>query len=78
VLENGVAYEREESTAGLLCLAAPVLDTDGTRAVAAISVTGPVVRFRPEAHVAAVRAAAAGLASTLSRRQSAPHAAGRA
>ena len=68
-VENGVAYEREESAAGLLCVAAPVLDTDGTRAVAAISVAGPVGRFRPETQVAAVRAAATGLASTLSRRR---------
>ncbi|WP_244928854.1 IclR family transcriptional regulator [Nocardioides sp. W7] len=68
VLETGTAYEREESTPGLLCIAAPVLDADGRTALAAISVTGPVGRFRPEAHETAVRAAAAALASTLSRR----------
>ncbi|MCR6032865.1 helix-turn-helix domain-containing protein [Nocardioides sp. zg-579] len=69
VLETGVAYEREESTPGLLCVAAPVLDPDGRTALAAISVTGPVGRFRPEAHETAVRAAAAALGSTLSRRR---------
>ena len=68
VLERGVAFEREESTVGLLCVAAPVLDAGGQRALAAISVTGPVGRFRPEQHVAAVRAAATGLSSVLSRR----------
>jgi DNA-binding IclR family transcriptional regulator len=68
VLENGVAFEREESTPGLLCVAAPVLDVDGRTALAAISVTGPVGRFRPEAHVAAVRASATGVASVVSRR----------
>lgn len=68
VLENGVAFEQEESTVGLRCVAAPVLDASGQRAVAAISVTGPVGRFRPEQYVAAVRAAATGLASVLSRR----------
>ncbi|MFS0884841.1 IclR family transcriptional regulator [Aeromicrobium sp. 179-A 4D2 NHS] len=68
VLETGVAFEREESTPGLLCVAAPVLEADGRTTVAAISVTGPVGRFRPEAHVAAVRAAATGLGSTLARR----------
>lgn len=68
VLESGTAYEREESTPGLLCIAAPVLDTDGRTALAAISVTGPVGRFRPEAHETAVRAAATALASTLARR----------
>jgi DNA-binding IclR family transcriptional regulator len=67
-LETGLAFEREESTPGLLCVAAPVLDTDGATALAAISVTGPVGRFRPEAHQNAVRAAATALGSTLGRR----------
>ncbi|NHC23383.1 IclR family transcriptional regulator [Nocardioides sp. IC4_145] len=69
VLETGVAYEREESTPGLLCVAAPVLDPDGHTVLAAVSVTGPVGRFRPEPHATAVRAAAAALGSTLSRRR---------
>ena len=69
VLETGVAFEREESRMGLLCVAAPVLAEDGRTAVAAISVTGPVGRFRPDAHVAAVRAAATGVGSVLARRQ---------
>jgi DNA-binding IclR family transcriptional regulator len=68
VLDTGVAFEREESAPGLLCVAAPVVDNEGGGAVAAISVTGPSGRFRPEAHVNAVRAAAAGLASVLARR----------
>ena len=67
VLEKGVAFEQEESTVGLRCVAAPVLDASGKHAVAAISVTGPVGRFRPEQHVAAVRAAAVGLGSVLAR-----------
>jgi DNA-binding IclR family transcriptional regulator len=67
VLEKGVAFEQEESTVGLRCVAAPVLDPSGRQTVAAISVTGPVGRFRPEQHVAAVRAAATGLASVVSR-----------
>lgn len=68
-LETGLAYEREESTPGLLCVGAPVLDADGRTAIAAISVTGPVGRFRPETHATAVRATAAALASTLVRRR---------
>lgn len=68
-LETGIAYEREESTVGLLCVGTPVLDADGRTAVAAISVTGPVGRFRPEAHETAIRAAATALASTLARRR---------
>jgi DNA-binding IclR family transcriptional regulator len=68
VIEHGVAYEIEESAVGLVCVAAPILDPD-EQPVAAVSVTGPVTRFRPEQHVAAVRAAAAGIAATLARRQ---------
>lgn len=67
-LETGIAYEREESTTGLLCVGTPVLAPDGRTAIAAISVTGPVGRFRPEQHETAIRAAATALASTLSRR----------
>lgn len=66
-LEEGVAFEYEESTIGLVCVAAAVLDQD-ERPVAAISVAGPVVRFRPELHADAVRAAAAGVGATLARR----------
>ena len=69
VLENGVAFEREESAPGLLCVAAPVLG-DADRILAGISITGPVGRFRPEAHVDAVRAAAQGLGSLIARRRS--------
>ncbi|GII64816.1 IclR family transcriptional regulator [Sphaerisporangium krabiense] len=67
VTETGVAFETEESTAGLACVAAPVLGRDD-EPLAAISVAGPVGRFRPETHVTAVRAAAAALAATLTRR----------
>jgi DNA-binding IclR family transcriptional regulator len=68
VVDRGVAFEHEESAVGITCVAAPVLDQDETP-VAAISVTGPVTRFRPEAHVDAVRAAAAAVASTIARRR---------
>ncbi|GAA1135812.1 IclR family transcriptional regulator [Nocardioides aquiterrae] len=68
VLENGVAFEREESTLGLLCVSSPALGVDGQTAVAAISVTGPVGRFRPEAHTSAVRTAAQALGSVVARR----------
>ncbi len=69
VLEKGVAFEQEESAIGLLCVAAPVLD-ETDHALAAISVAGPVGRFRPQSHVTAVRAAATGLGSVLARRRS--------
>lgn len=67
VAETGVAFEAEESAVGLVCVAAPVLGR-GDEPVAAISVAGPVGRFRPEGQAVAVRAAAAALGSTLSRR----------
>lgn len=70
VLEIGIAYEREESRAGLLCVAAPVLHPDGGICLAAISVAGPVGRFRPETSASAVRAAAQGFASVLARGRS--------
>ena len=65
---DGVAYETEESAVGLTCVAAPVLGVDD-RALAALSVTGPVHRFHPARHANAVRAAAAALAATLARRR---------
>ena len=65
---TGVAYEYEESAIGIACVAAPVLDVDD-RILAAISVTGPVTRFRPERHADAVRAAAAEVSATLARRR---------
>lgn len=71
VLESGVAFEREESALGLLCVAAPVLDVDRGTVLAAISVAGPVGRFRPEAHATAIRAAAQALGSVLTRRRAA-------
>ncbi|RHW28418.1 IclR family transcriptional regulator [Nocardioides immobilis] len=68
ILEQGVAFEQEESTLGIVCAAAPVLLED-QEVVGALSVTGPTSRFRPEQHVAAIRAAAAGLGSTIQRRR---------
>lgn len=67
VVESGVAFEFEESAVGIVCIGAPVLDA-ADAAVAAVSVAGPVTRFHPRQHVASVRAAAAGIASTLARR----------
>lgn len=68
VRETGVAFEIEESTVGIACVSAPVLSVADNSVIAAISVTGPVSRFRPDVHADAVRAAAGGIASTLHRR----------
>ncbi|WP_019201989.1 IclR family transcriptional regulator [Tsukamurella sp. 1534] len=54
---DGVAYEREESGRGTVCVACPVLDADGAP-VAAVSVAGWSNRMRPERVAPAVRAAA--------------------
>lgn len=67
VVELGVAFEHEESQLGITCVGAPIFE--GDRLLAAVSVTGPTSRFRPEQHATAVRAAAAALGSTLTRRQ---------
>jgi DNA-binding IclR family transcriptional regulator len=71
IREQGVGFEREESQVGICCVSAPVLDADD-RAVAAVSVTGPVTRFKPESAAAAVRAAGAGIAATWARRPGSP------
>ncbi|QXJ22597.1 IclR family transcriptional regulator [Actinomadura graeca] len=61
VRERHVAYDRQENTLGLTCVAAPILGWRG-RVVAAVSVSGPVHRFRPASCATAVRNAAAGIA----------------
>ncbi len=66
VAETGVAFEHEESAAGINCVAAPVFGP-GDELLAAISITGPTSRFRPEAHVAPVRSATTALSATLTR-----------
>jgi len=70
IRRTGVGYEHEESQLGLCCVSAPVLDADD-RAIAAVSVTGPVTRFRPESAAPLVRAAGAGIAATWARRPTA-------
>jgi DNA-binding IclR family transcriptional regulator len=67
VAEAGVAFEAEESAVGIVCVGAPILDGDDL-AVAAVSVAGPADRFQPQRHAASVKAAAAGIAATLTRR----------
>lgn len=69
--EHNLAFEYEESAVGITCVASAVRERDD-RARAAISVTGPVHRFTPRRHGAAVRAAADGIAATLNRRDASP------
>ena len=67
IAETGLAFEYEESTVGIGCVAAPVTDAGG-HVVAAVSVTGPIGRFNPAQSRGQVRAAAAGISATLTRR----------
>jgi DNA-binding IclR family transcriptional regulator len=67
VADAGIAFEYEESAVGIVCVAAPITDPAGA-VLAAVSVTGPATRFSPANHRSAVRAAAAGISMTLSRR----------
>ncbi|MDD7938347.1 IclR family transcriptional regulator [Actinomycetospora lutea] len=67
VLERGVAFEHEESATGITCVAAGVAEP-GQGVRTAVSITGPVHRFRPARHADAVRAAASGIAAMLAHR----------
>ena len=66
IAATGVSYEFEESAPGIVCVCAPIRDADGT-VVAALSVTGPSHRFRPQKHEPAIRAAAQGVSVMLGR-----------
>lgn len=69
IREAGVAFEREESTVGITCVAAPVHSSEG-EVVAAISITGWANRLDPDRFAPAVRTAALGLSRTLGHRAS--------
>jgi DNA-binding IclR family transcriptional regulator len=64
IRDRGIAVEHEESTVGITCVAAPVLDTTGT-ALAAVSITGWVNRLDTTRLAPAVRTAALGISRTL-------------
>lgn len=64
IRDRGIAVENEESTVGITCVAAPVLDTKGT-ALAAVSITGWVNRLDAARLAPAVRTAALGISRTL-------------
>jgi IclR family acetate operon transcriptional repressor len=57
IRREGVAYEYEESTVGVVCAACPIMGPDGV-AVAAISVAGWTDSFDPTRFAPAVRTAA--------------------
>jgi DNA-binding IclR family transcriptional regulator len=70
IRESGVAYDREEGTAGILCVAsAIVVDSyhgrDGHRAVAGLSIAGAAGRIQPARLASGVRTAALSISRSL-------------
>lgn len=65
IRREGVAYDREESGAGIVCAASPVLGADGV-ALGALSVSGWATKMRLAAVAPAVHTAALTLSRTLS------------
>ncbi|MEV5651975.1 IclR family transcriptional regulator [Nocardia sp. NPDC052254] len=66
IVADGLAYEFEESALGVVCVSAPI--RQGGQVVAALSLTGPSHRFRPQAQAGPVRAAAENIGHALTRR----------
>jgi DNA-binding IclR family transcriptional regulator len=66
IVDRGAAYDQEEARLGLACVAAPVLDAR-RRAVAALSLSGPVAEIDRGVLTPAIRTAAMSLARVLRR-----------
>jgi DNA-binding IclR family transcriptional regulator len=63
IRQSGVAVDREESTLGLTCVAAPIIT--GAHTIAAVSVSGPMSSFDVNANSRLVRWAARRIAIDL-------------
>ncbi|MGW5156591.1 IclR family transcriptional regulator [Nonomuraea wenchangensis] len=72
VRAEGVAFDREESGAGIVCAASPVLAPDGT-ALGALSVSGWSSTMRMARVAPAVRTAALALSRALGAQGETPH-----
>jgi DNA-binding IclR family transcriptional regulator len=66
VRQEGVAYDDQEAALGLTCVAAPVFGV-GNRAVAALSVCGPVGEFDARVFASALRRVARASSQALQR-----------
>ncbi|MFI7636117.1 IclR family transcriptional regulator [Nonomuraea sp. NPDC049400] len=66
IRRTGVAFDDEESTVGLCCVAVPVMGRGG-KAVAAMSVSGPTGRLDTRAQAPALRRVSAAAALALAR-----------
>ncbi|GAW51815.1 Transcriptional regulator, IclR family [Nocardioides sp. PD653-B2] len=64
IREGGHAYDRQESSVGMTCVAAAITNADG-HVVGALSVAGGAQRFRPDTVRSAVVAAALGVGRQL-------------
>lgn len=71
IRERGWAYDDEEKTSGMRCVAAPILNTYG-EAVAGISVSGPTHRM-PGSRIGEIGDLVRDAARTVSRGLGAPH-----
>jgi DNA-binding IclR family transcriptional regulator len=65
IAQTGVAYDREEASPGITCVAAPVFG-GGNQLLAACSVSAPTSRASPERIAPAVRASSLALSRVLS------------
>jgi DNA-binding IclR family transcriptional regulator len=65
IRQAGIAYDREENTLGIVCVAAPILIDD--RAIGAISITCSPPRTDVERYAPAVKAAALGIRRSIAR-----------
>lgn len=66
IRQDGTALDRQEAAVGLTCIATPIVGPFG-ELVGAISVSGPIRRFRPIMVSAEIRAAATGINRAYSR-----------
>ena len=71
IVESGLSFEYEESTAGIACIAAPIRAADG-RVIAAVSIASPMYRVSPEQHRGTVRAATDAISTLFARRVEVP------
>jgi DNA-binding IclR family transcriptional regulator len=71
IAETNVSFDREESSVGVCCVAAPIYGPDRT-VVAAMSVTGRVSRSRLDRLAPAVMTAALGASRTLAGQRRSP------
>ncbi|MDO4685526.1 MAG: IclR family transcriptional regulator [Corynebacterium sp.] len=73
IRKEGIAYDRQEITLGLSCIAAPIFGRNNTP-IAAMSVSGSSTQFKPQEHIIALKriCAAAGRAA-LEHQRNAEH-----